>query len=255
MILNIEGLEFHYKSREVLNDISFSVEKNEILTILGPNGVGKTTLLKCINRIHHPKSGSILVGDRDIMKMTLPDIAKKVGYVAQSCEKGRLTAYDAILLGRKPHITWSVSEKDIRMVDAVINRLHMQELSMRYIDEMSGGELQKVSIARAIVQEPSLMLLDEPTSSLDLKNQQEILRIVSEVVKGHNVSAVMTMHDINTALRFSDRFLMLKDNRIFAAGGPEVITPENIKQVYDVDVDVEFLKSGPVVIPSQAAFV
>ncbi|MBP2133065.1 iron complex transport system ATP-binding protein [Methanomicrobium sp. W14] len=252
MILDINGVKFQYKSREVLNDISFSVDKNEILTIMGPNGVGKTTLLKCINRIHHPKSGSILVGDEDIMKMSLPDIAKKVGYVAQHTQKGRLTAYDAILLGRKPHISWSVSEKDIKMVDAVVRKLHMTDLAMRYIDEMSGGELQKVSIARAIVQEPSLLLLDEPTSSLDLKNQQEILHIISEVVKGHEVSAVMTMHDINTALRFSDRFIMLKSNRIFAAGGPEIITPENIKQVYEVDVEVEFLKTGPVVIPVMA---
>ncbi len=249
MILDIKGVEFQYNSRKVLEDISFAVRPNEVLTILGPNGVGKTTLLKCINRIHHPKSGSILVENEDIMKVSLPEVAKKVGYVPQHCEKGRLTAYDAILLGRRPHITWNTSEKDLKMVEAVIRRLHMQDLAMRYIDEMSGGELQKISIARAIVQEPKLLLLDEPTSSLDLKNQQEILRIVCEVVRTHQVSAVMTMHDINTALRFSDRFLLLKDNVIFATGGPEIITPETIYEVYDVEVEVEMLKSGPVVVP------
>ncbi len=249
MILTINGVEFQYNSRKVLEDISFAVRPNEVLTILGPNGVGKTTLLKCINRIHHPKAGSILVENEDIMKVSLPEVAKKVGYVPQHCEKGRLTAYDAILLGRRPHITWNTSEKDLKMVEAVIRRLHMQDLAMRYIDEMSGGELQKISIARAIVQEPKLLLLDEPTSSLDLKNQQEILRIVCEVVRTHKVSAVMTMHDINTALRFSDRFLLLKDNVIFATGGPEIITPETIYEVYDVEVEVEMLKSGPVVVP------
>ncbi len=249
MILTINGVAFQYNSRKVLEDISFAVRPNEVLTILGPNGVGKTTLLKCINRIHHPKAGSILVENEDIMKVSLPEVAKKVGYVPQHCEKGRLTAYDAILLGRRPHITWNTSEKDLKMVEAVIRRLHMQDLAMRYIDEMSGGELQKISIARAIVQEPKLLLLDEPTSSLDLKNQQEILRIVCEVVRTHQVSAVMTMHDINTALRFSDRFLLLKDNVIFATGGPEIITPETIYEVYDVEVEVEMLKSGPVVVP------
>ena len=249
MILTINGVEFQYNSRKVLEDISFAVRPNEVLTILGPNGVGKTTLLKCINRIHHPKAGSTLVENEDIMKVSLPEVAKKVGYVPQHCEKGRLTAYDAILLGRRPHITWNTSEKDLRMVDAVIRRLNMQDLAMRYIDEMSGGELQKISIARAIVQEPKLLLLDEPTSSLDLKNQQEILRIVCEVVRTHKVSAVMTMHDINTALRFSDRLLLLKDNAIYATGGTEIITPETIREVYDVEVEVEMLKSGPVVVP------
>lgn len=249
MILDINGVEFNYKSREVLNEISFSVRPNEILTILGPNGVGKTTLLKCINRIHNPGAGSIMVEDQDIMKLSLPEVAKKVGYVPQHCEKGRLTAYDAILLGRRPHIVWSTSEKDIKIVDAVIKRLKMEDLAMRYIDQMSGGELQKISIARSIVQEPRLLLLDEPTSSLDLRNQQEILKIICEVVKGHNVSAVMTLHDINTALRFSDRFLMLKDNRVFAAGGSEIINPENIRAVYGVSVAVESVTGGSVVVP------
>ncbi|MBT8508494.1 iron ABC transporter ATP-binding protein [Methanomicrobiaceae archaeon CYW5] len=249
MILDINGVEFQYNSRKVLEDVSFSVRPNEVLTILGPNGVGKTTLLKCINRIHHPKAGSILVENEDIMKVSLPEVAKKVGYVPQHCEKGRLTAYDAILLGRRPHITWNTSEKDLRMVEAVIRRLNMQDLAMRYIDEMSGGELQKISIARAIVQEPKLLLLDEPTSSLDLKNQQEILKIVCEVVRGHTVAAVMTMHDINTALRFSDRFILLKNNAIYASGGPEIITSETIREVYEVEVEVETLKSGPVVVP------
>lgn len=249
MILNIDGIEFSYKSRDVLNEISFTVSPNEVLTILGPNGVGKTTLLKCINRIHHPRSGSIMIESEDILKMDLQDVAKRVGYVPQYCEKGRLTAYDAILLGRRPHITWKTSEKDLKIVDSVIKRLQMEDLSMRYIDEMSGGELQKVSIARAIVQEPRLLLLDEPTSNLDLKNQQEILKTIRDVVRLHKVSAVMTMHDINTALRFSDKFLMLKDGKIFAVGGHEVITPQNIDIVYGVEVAVELINHCPVVIP------
>ncbi len=249
MILSINGIEFSYNSRKVLDDISFGVSPNEIMTILGPNGVGKTTLLKCINRIHHPKAGSILIEEEDIMKMDLQNVARRVGYVPQHCEKGRLTAYDAILLGRRPHITWNTSDSDLKKVDAAIKRLGMQELAMRYIDEMSGGELQKVSVARALVQEPRLMLLDEPTSSLDLKNQQEILRIIREVVRGHSVSAVMTMHDINTALRFSDKFILLKEGHIYAAGGHEVVTPDSIRDVYGVDVHVEIFNNSPVVIP------
>ena len=249
MILDVNGIVFDYKSTEVLKGIDFTVKKNEMLTILGPNGVGKTTLLKCINAILEPKQGSVMIDGLDLMQLDKLDVAKKLGYVPQRCETGRLTAFDAILLGRTPHIRWNISDKDLKMVDAIIKKLEMQHLSLKYIDEMSGGELQKVSIARAIVQESQVLLLDEPTSSLDLRNQLEILGILKEIVRGHNVSLIMTMHDLNTALRVSDSFLFLKDGTIHAAGGPEIVTPEVINEVYGVPVHIEQIRGTPVVIP------
>jgi len=249
MILDVDGIAFDYKSTEVLKGIDFTLKKNEMLTILGPNGVGKTTLLKCINAILQPKQGSVMIEGLDLMKLDKLDVAKKLGYVPQRCETGRLTAFDAILLGRTPHIRWNVSDKDLKMVDAIIKKLEMQHLSLKYIDEMSGGELQKVSIARAIVQESRVLLLDEPTSSLDLKNQLEILSILKEIVRGHNVSLIMTMHDLNTALRVSDSFLFLKNGVIHAAGGPEIVTPEVINEVYGVPVYIEKIRGIPIVLP------
>ncbi|HPC80752.1 MAG TPA: ABC transporter ATP-binding protein, partial [Methanofastidiosum sp.] len=210
MMLEISNLKFSYKNKEIFNQIDFNLESNEILSILGPNGVGKTTLLKCINRILRPQGGSILVENQDIMNIKRIEIAKKLGYVPQRNETVRITVFDAILLGRKPHIKWDVSNKDISLVNSAMKKLNMEDLSLRYLDELSGGELQKVGIARAIVQEPKILLLDEPTSSLDLKNQQEILYLLSEIVDGHDVSVIMTMHDINSALRFSDKFIFLK---------------------------------------------
>ncbi|MCK8518674.1 ABC transporter ATP-binding protein [Methanoculleus sp. 7T] len=249
MILEVDGVAFTYRSTPVIRDIAFGVRPHQILAILGPNGVGKTTLLKCMNAILKPKAGSILVEETDLLSVDRMEIARKVGYVPQRCETGRMTAFDAILLGRRPHIRWNVSDADHRIVEAAIRMLRLEDLSLRYIDEMSGGELQKVSIARALVQEPRVLLLDEPTSSLDLRNQLEILEVVRRVVAEHDVAAVMTMHDLNMALRYADRFIFLKDGVIHAAGGTEVVTAETIEAVYGVSVAVERYNGFHIVVP------
>lgn len=250
MMLEVSGLKFNYKTKNIFNQIDFNLESNEILTILGPNGVGKTTLLKCINRILKPKSGSILVENEDTMKIKEIEIAKKLAYVPQRNETAKITVFDAILLGRKPHIKWDISNKDISIVNSAIKKLHMEDLSLRYLDELSGGELQKVGIARAIVQEPKILLLDEPTSSLDLKNQQEILYLLSEIVDNHEVSVIMTMHDINSALRFSDKFIFLKNGKVISVGGHDIITSKLIKEVYGIDVFIKEYDGYPFVIPT-----
>ncbi|KAF5042948.1 putative siderophore transport system ATP-binding protein YusV [anaerobic digester metagenome] len=249
MILDVNGVDFTYRSTPVLREITFDLAPRQVLAILGPNGVGKTTLLKCMNAILRPKAGSVLVGGMDLLEADRMEIARNVGYVPQRCEAGRMTVFDAVLLGRRPHIGWNVTETDIRIVEAAIRMLRLEDLSLRHIDEMSGGELQMVSIARALVQEPRVLLLDEPTSSLDLRNQLEILGIVRRVAEEHNVAAVMTMHDLNMALRYADRFILLKGGVIHAAGGPEVVTPESIGAVYGVPVTVERYNGFSVVVP------
>ncbi|TQD23458.1 ABC transporter ATP-binding protein [Methanolobus vulcani] len=249
MILEVDGVEFQYKSKEVLKEIKFELKRNEILSILGPNGVGKTTLLKCMNAILKPKRGTVLIEDEDVLKLEQIEIARRLGYVPQRCEPARLTAFDAILLGRMPHIKWNISTEDVMIVEDTIKKLNLDDMALRYIDELSGGELQKVGIARAIAQNPKLLLLDEPTSSLDLKNQLEILDTVREVVKKENVSAIMTMHDLNLAFRYSDKFLFLKNGTIFAAGSMDDITPDIIREVYGVPVTIQNYQNVSVVIP------
>ncbi len=249
MILDVNGVEFQYRSKEVLRDIKFHLDNNEILAILGPNGVGKTTLLKCMNAILKPKNGTILVDDEDVLKLEQIDIARRMGYVPQRCEPARLTVFDAILLGRMPHIKWNVSDEDVMLVEATIKKMHLEEMALRYIDELSGGELQKVSIARALTQNPRLLLLDEPTSSLDLKNQLEILNIVRDVVRKEPVSAVMTMHDLNMAFRYADKFLFLKNGSIYAAGSMGDITSHVIEEVYGVPVTIQNYMDVSIVIP------
>ncbi|KXG73949.1 Iron(3+)-hydroxamate import ATP-binding protein FhuC [Fervidicola ferrireducens] len=176
-------------------------------------------------------------------------VARRLGYVAQRYESGRFTVFDAVLLGRKPHIKWGATSRDLKIVQDVLQVLGMEELSLRYLDELSGGELQKVVIARALAQEPRVLLLDEPTSNLDLRNQFEVLKIVKKAAKERNIAVVVVMHDLNLAMRFADKFLLLKNGTIFACGGIEIMTPENIKSVYGVQVAVERLAGIPVVVP------
>ncbi|MDI6719628.1 MAG: ABC transporter ATP-binding protein [Methanomicrobiales archaeon] len=251
MILSVDDLRFFYDHREVLRAIAFSIEPGQVVAVLGPNGVGKTTLLKCLNRILRPKGGAVYIDGENLLALDTMEIARRVGYVPQRVESGRLTAFDAVLLGRRPHIGWDLKDRDLAIVDAVFRRLSMDHLRLACIDEMSGGELQKVAIARALVQEPKVLLLDEPTSNLDLKNQVEILATIVRIVRQHGIAAVMTMHDLNQALRFADRFIFLKDGAIYLHGGQEEITAEVIEEVYGLPVIIGEIGGVRCVVPDR----
>lgn len=249
MILSVKGLSFKYPSRSILRNINFSVEKGECLAILGTNGAGKSTLLKCINKILKVQAGTVVVEKDEVFKLSPVKLAQRIGYVAQQQVSMRTTVFDSVLLGRKPYIKWNISENDIEIANNAIKMLGLEKYALRYLDELSGGELQKVVIARALAQEPNVLLLDEPTSNLDLKNQLEVIRIIREIVKTQQIAAVMIVHDLNLAIRFADKFVLLKDENIFAVGGPEVMTSENIESVYSVPVAIERCRDNLVVVP------
>jgi iron complex transport system ATP-binding protein len=249
MILSVKDLVFKYPSRSVLENIAFGVAPGECLAVLGPNGAGKSTLLKCLNRILKPQAGIVYICENEVLKLSKGELAQKMGYVPQQQERARITVFDAILLGRRPYIKWDATRHDRHIVTQVMEMLELEDYAMRFIDELSGGELQKVVIARALAQEPDLLLLDEPTSSLDLKNQMEVIRLIKSVVENNNIAAIITMHDLNLALRFADKFIMLKNSTIYASGGREIITAENIESVYSLPVKVRVFDTIPLVIP------
>jgi iron complex transport system permease protein len=249
VMLDVDNISFRYNGHRVLDDISLMVDKGELLAVLGPNGVGKTTLLRCINAILTPSEGVVQVENRQVLSMNPMQIARHIGYVSQQQAPGRMTVFDTVLMGRRPHIRWSVSEQDLTIVDGALKSLNLQHLAMRYVDRISGGELQKVAIGRALVQEPRLLLLDEPTSSLDLKNQIDILSLVQRVAHEHAIGAVMTMHDLNMALRFADTCIFVKDGKIFEACRTREVTAETITSVYGVAVEIHHHNGDPVVIP------
>jgi iron complex transport system ATP-binding protein len=250
MMLAVENIRVGYdRGRLVLENVGFTLDRGRILAILGPNGAGKTTLLRCINALIRPWQGVVRIEDLDVMRMSTDAVARRLGYVAQRQQAGRLTVFDAVLLGRKPHMRWSPDKQDLSKVAGALEQLGLEPLALRHLDELSGGELQKVSIARALVQEPAVLLLDEPTSSLDLRNRIEILRIIRHIVREHRMAAVMTLHDINLGFRFADHLLFLKEGRVFAETSPEKVTADMVKAVYGVDVDILQHDGQRVVIP------
>nr|WP_320012197.1 ABC transporter ATP-binding protein [uncultured Desulfobulbus sp.] len=249
MITRGVQLNFAYNGRNILKDVNFEVQPGELMAILGPNGVGKTTLLKCINAMHRPQQGVVEVENRDVLQLSPSEIATRIGYVAQQSQTAQLTLFDAVLMGRIPHIRWKPAEHDLKIVNAAINHLHLEDMALRRIDQLSGGELQKVCIARALVQEPRLLLLDEPTSALDFKNQVEIMSLLRRVVDEHQVGAIMTMHDLNKALRYADTVLLLKEGKVLSQGRSCDITAEMIAAAYGLAVEIHRINGFPLVVP------
>jgi iron complex transport system ATP-binding protein len=234
--LTINKLSFNYTGVPVLKDVELEVDKGEVLSIVGPNGSGKSTLLKCMNRILKTQQNTVLIDGTCTHKIGLKELSKVMGYVPQSSTSAfPFTVFDVVLMGRKPYIHWNLSEKDNDIVAEVLDFLGIGELAMRHFSELSGGEQQKVILARALAQQPQLLLLDEPTSSLDIRHQLDILCILKSLTESKERSVIVSIHDLNLASRFSDRLLMLKQGRIFAVGTPEfVLTEDNIEAVYGV---------------------
>ncbi|ENN96062.1 ABC transporter [Methanocaldococcus villosus KIN24-T80] len=249
MILSVDNIKFSYKSREVLKGVTFKVKRGEVASILGENGSGKSTLLKCINKILKPKIGSIFIEKYNINELNSKELSKKIAYVPQKSNANYITVFDAVLLGRKPYIKFDVSDEDIKVVEEVLKLMELEDIAFRYINELSGGELQRVVIARALAQEPRVLLLDEPTNNLDLRYQLKILKLIREITKIKNIATIMVMHDINLALRFSDKFLFMKDGIIYYEGEKNSITPEIIEEVYGIKVYIGYYNNTPVVIP------
>ena len=224
----------------MLNDICFTVHDNEFVSILGPNGSGKSTLIKCVNGILKIKQGEILIGDKNIKSFDSRHLARIISYVPQHTNnKNTSTVYEILELGRCPYINWRLKVADREAIDKVIEDFRLQPFVQKQFSQLSGGEQQKIKIARALVQEPQILLLDEPTNNLDLKHQVEVLSLLSDIVKTRGITAIMAIHDLNLAARYSLSVLLLSNGRIVASGKPvDVINEQNIKSVYGIDVEV-----------------
>jgi len=218
------------------------VGEGEVLGIVGPNGSGKTTLLRCINMVLKPKAGTVLIDGQDILELDRKEIAKSIGVVPQNSNvRFPFTVLDVVLMGRTPHMERLDREslKDIEVAKKAMEMTNTEHLADRLIDEVSGGEKQRVIIARALAQEPKILLLDEPTLHLDINHQLELLELIRELSKRNSLVVILVSHDLNLAARYCDRMILLSSGKIHSAGRPsEVLTPENIKEVYQVVVEV-----------------
>ena len=248
--ITIKDLTFSYNSHKILDDLNVVVENSEVLSLVGPNGSGKTTLIKCIDRILKPR-GSILLDGLELERMSRQEVARQIGYVPQSSSTPlATTVFDTVLMGRRPHIGWRVTDSDLDKVAEVLEKLHLEDLAMRDFAQLSGGQKQKVLIARALAQEPAVLLLDEPTSNLDMRHQLEVMEIVRDLVHEKKIAAVMAIHDLNLASRFSDKLVMLKNGQVYAAGEPKaLLNEENIGKVYGIEAVIMNALGRPYIVP------
>jgi len=255
MELKINNISFSYDSVEVLRDIAFEAPSGGFLGILGPNGSGKTTLLRCINNALRPNKGVVYFEDKDLRKLSRKEIAKKFGVVPQKNDINfPFTIYEIVMMGRYPHLDFLGREciKDYEIADKALEVVGIQYLSKRRIDEISGGEFQKVIIARALTQEPKVLLLDEPTLHLDMNHQLEILEVIKGLASKKDLVVIMVTHDLSLAARYCDFLILMKEGKIhFYGKAKEVLIKDNIREVYQVEVNIiqDPLTNLPVIIP------
>ena len=253
MEIKIDDVSFSYKGcedRPVLNEISMLLREPQVVSILGPNGVGKSTLIHCINKILEPTKGVVFLNGRSTADYSLKEMAQHISYVPYtSSDSFPLTVVDTVLLGRHPHAGWKTTDEDLRIVYEVLERLEISDLAMRYFNELSAGQHQRVMLARGLVQDPEVILLDEPTSNLDIRHQLGISRMLRQLSRTDGILVIMISHDLNIAARYSDHIILMHEGRIFAAGAPEeVLTVDNIRTVYGVESNIVVEGGKPYII-------
>ena len=239
-MLKVENLSFRYgrKGPLVLNSASLALNEGEIGIMLGKNGAGKTTLIKTLLGIEAPLSGTVSFKGENLLSMSRKKRARHIAYVPQSISFGDLNVFDSILMGRLAYFGLRVGEEDYKITEKIINDMELNDFAYRNVEELSGGERQKIAIARAMAQEPELLIFDEPTGNLDIANQQLILDEAKKLVKSRNISILSSLHDLNQALYFGDRFFFMKDGEIKYSGGRDCFTEDVIYDIYGAKVKI-----------------
>lgn len=247
-ILQIDNLSFSYGGISVLSDISFTVSAGSFFIILGPNGSGKTTLLKLISGIRKHQQGMIHVLDKPVLHYSRKSLARKMAHVQQNPSVDfSFTVFELVLMGRAPHLGMLgvEREKDIQLAKQAISFTGIEHLTDRKLDQLSGGEQQRVFIARAICQEPEIILLDEPTASLDLAHQIRVMDLMRKLMEEKNITVLMVSHDVNLAAMYADELLLLSKGRIIKMGTPDdVLTYQTLEKAYNCKLLVDHSPLG-----------
>ena len=249
-MLRVENLNFRYSrlGAPVLRGASLELAQGEVGIVLGKNGCGKTTLFKNILGIEKPDSGTIAFGGENLLKMRRRDRARRIAYVPQHIHFGDLSVFDSVLMGRVSYFGLKAGREDYAAVEKILEDMQLQDFAGRSAEALSGGEKQKIAIARAMAQEPKLMIFDEPTGNLDIANEQLIMQEAKKLAREKGIGILASLHDLNQALYVGDKFFLLKDGVVKYAGGKEIITEEVIKDIFDIDVRIVQIENQTVIL-------
>lgn len=240
-VISVDGLCCGYGGRTILSDVSFTIDGPEYVCVIGPNGVGKSTLIKAIDGLIKPTSGRIEIKGKDISDYSLKELSKVIGYVpVMSVEYNVLPVLDTVLIGRFSRQKWRTTQEDIAMAMKSLKAMEIEDLVDRNFNELSAGQRQKVSISRGLVQEPEILMLDEPTANLDIRHQIYVSAFLRKLSDRTGMTCFTVSHDLNLAAKYATKIIVLqKPGKIYAVGTPkDVITEEMIRDVYDVECEI-----------------
>jgi len=239
-MLKVENLQFRYSKngKMVLNGVDLELKQGEVGILLGKNGSGKTTLFKNILGINTPMGGSISFEGENLLKMNRRERARRIAYVPQHIHFGDLTVFDSVLMGRVSYFGLKAGKEDYVAVEKILEDMGLKEFANRSAEALSGGEKQKIAIARAMAQEPKLMVFDEPTGNLDIANEQLIVEEAKRLAREKNIGILSSLHDLNQALSFGDKFFFMCDGAVKYAGGKEIFTEETIRDIFGVHIRI-----------------
>ncbi len=252
MNITIENLCFGYRQRQVLRDVNLRVKSGSICALMGENGAGKTTLLKCIDGILRPRSGRVRADDIDILTLNPRERARTIAYVPQNAQAGDsgLNVAETVLSGRVPFMRGRLKNEDRDIAAQVMEEMALTRYALRPLNQISGGERQRVFIARAMAQRPRIMLLDEPTNNLDMHFQQDVMERIRAMRSRQGMTIVTILHDLNLAIAYADQAVLLKDGAVFASGVPQnLLSAANIREVFRADVRFAALDGVKYVVP------
>lgn len=241
-MIKINNLSWKYEDIEILKNINIEIEKGKFHTILGQNGSGKTTFIKNIVGLLENKASEIYIDGKNLRDYTKKEISRKISLVSQQEELNfNFTVEEVVSMGRNPYIEFlkTETEKDRDIIKKALEVTNTEYLKNRYITELSGGEKQRVILARAIAQDTEILILDEPTSNIDIKNQVELLDTIKKLQLEKKITIIAVFHDINIGIRYSDNIIFLKNGSVYKSGSTiDIITEENIKEVYDIEMEI-----------------